>query len=166
MLYARRHVFCVSFVRSFGPFDSGAYIPAPTVGGSRLVRALWPEAVSQGQPGSGSSAGGGSTNAAAAVPLANALVVSGSAASHPLVARLLTIPGTLHPVPSRSRLRLGGTLHLVGAWSQFGRLADTDRLPAAVGRLSPEVCPPRTAPHSRPGGTGDADEGLRNLPNS
>ena len=37
----------------------------------------------------------------------------------------MTIPGTLPPVPPRSRLPGGGTPGLFGALSQIGRLADT-----------------------------------------
>ena len=57
----------------------------------------------------------------------------------PSGAGLLTVPGTLHPVPSRSRLRLGGTPRPIGAWSQFGRL-DLHRPPARGGWAD---CPPK-----------------------
>ena len=109
-------------------------------------------------PGSGSSAAGDSASAAAAERLANAL---GSAAwlRHTLWrgafdrtrdpapgAQQESPPAGRYPAPHRG---------LVAVWPPRPAPTTCSR---RLGRLSPEVSPPRTAPRSRPGGTGDSDE--------
>ena len=80
----------------------------------------------------------------------------------PSGAGLLTIPGTLHPVPRESRLWRGGTPRPVGAWSQFALLDPTQPRTHRGWRPVPRGFPDQRCPAAAPVGSGDAGESAGN----